>query len=760
MPISAPYNFVPLNKKVFYPPWGPFVTHDVPFKDGLSGKIELEITAKSPIFIRKPYDEGNEGDTFYEDKDGKRISKEFCHIKIKDNDGVDRKKYFIPGSSIKGEVTNIIENLTFSELKYFNNKHFSVRDMTNHRTLVGIANSCGFLIKENDNYKVKSIASILTVSHEEIIKKFNFIINSDLKTSTSQAKYDLINNLDLKYRIVEAEMIVRGRRIPKSIGAFDDSSDTVGKLVFTNSIEGKKNEFIFAETEIELNISNKVVHDLIQVYTGTGSKTDYKFLLDKLENNEPIPIFINKKRNDIISIGFTQLFKLNYKHDVKHFVNQTLISNKRDFTSLLYGDIDDTNDNLKGRIHFGHAFANNPIPLNKTFTITLGQPNPTFYPYYIKQTIDDDFLVTDYKTFNDNGQIAGRKRYPVIMKEDDYFDSYLFKEKQTDSNTQFNPLNKGSKFISNIIFHNILPQELGCLLSALTFHNNTELKHKIGLAKPYGMGIVKFDITSLYIEDKDNIKNINNYLTCFENEINKFTISNYNKNWIDTPQIKELFAMATQISNNKEATAYLKLDVQNKIDEFNKLKKDRFALPRYSNFMGVNPKIKSYLSHKVTYKSFHLNTKDISKQIKEGYLKRIENLQQSIDDKLTELKKVRQLKKVEILQKYREKLKEKRKTKLLQTGITDLIKNIDIKRDTKNIRKIIDEWLKKTNSKQIPANDTEMLTQKLKEIFKNLNKKNKSKWLLEYDKNAELKKVATWVGKEKAILIFKEIIKS
>lgn len=54
--ITAPYNFVPLNDKIFYPPWASDATlkniHDVPFEDGESGVIELEITTKSPTFIK------------------------------------------------------------------------------------------------------------------------------------------------------------------------------------------------------------------------------------------------------------------------------------------------------------------------------------------------------------------------------------------------------------------------------------------------------------------------------------------------------------------------------------------------------------------------------------------------------------------------------------------------------------------------------------------------------------------------------------
>ena len=90
--ITAPYNFVPLNKEVFYPSWADDISHDVPFEDGESGEIDITITAKSPIFIRNHSD----------DKDNQ--SKEFCHH--------NNLKY-IPGSSLKGVIKTIVEIIGF-----------------------------------------------------------------------------------------------------------------------------------------------------------------------------------------------------------------------------------------------------------------------------------------------------------------------------------------------------------------------------------------------------------------------------------------------------------------------------------------------------------------------------------------------------------------------------------------------------------------------------------------------------------------------
>ena len=56
--ITAPFNFVPLSEKVFFPDWAESVSHDIPFEDGESGIIDIAMTAKSPIFVRDGVKDG------------------------------------------------------------------------------------------------------------------------------------------------------------------------------------------------------------------------------------------------------------------------------------------------------------------------------------------------------------------------------------------------------------------------------------------------------------------------------------------------------------------------------------------------------------------------------------------------------------------------------------------------------------------------------------------------------------------------------
>ncbi|MEO1628625.1 MAG: RAMP superfamily CRISPR-associated protein, partial [Bacteroidota bacterium] len=96
--VTSPYYFVPAPKEaeVYKPDWSHQVSHDIPFSDGESGEIHLDIRAMSPLFIRNGHGE---------DEKGKKDNR-FCHI----GEG-DDKRYFLPASSLKGMIRNLVEIL-------------------------------------------------------------------------------------------------------------------------------------------------------------------------------------------------------------------------------------------------------------------------------------------------------------------------------------------------------------------------------------------------------------------------------------------------------------------------------------------------------------------------------------------------------------------------------------------------------------------------------------------------------------------------
>jgi CRISPR/Cas system CSM-associated protein Csm3 (group 7 of RAMP superfamily) len=101
MSIKAPYNFVPLpeyDNAPYIPDWGNKVSLDYPFSDGVSGEFTLTMTAETDIFVR----DSKEKTSF--------------HFVMQDQ----QKRYFIPGSSIKGMLRSTLEIVTFGKLTQVN----------------------------------------------------------------------------------------------------------------------------------------------------------------------------------------------------------------------------------------------------------------------------------------------------------------------------------------------------------------------------------------------------------------------------------------------------------------------------------------------------------------------------------------------------------------------------------------------------------------------------------------------------------------
>ena len=126
--IKAPFNFVPLPGNVFFPKWADQISQDIPFYDALSGTIHLTITAETPMFIGNGTDKA-------------------CMAFASLPDGPGKRRYFIPATSIKGEVRTILEIMSFSKMRLDRSARFAQRDWKN-RQLYTILNP-----NEQDNIK-------------------------------------------------------------------------------------------------------------------------------------------------------------------------------------------------------------------------------------------------------------------------------------------------------------------------------------------------------------------------------------------------------------------------------------------------------------------------------------------------------------------------------------------------------------------------------------------------------------------------------
>src|SRR5699024_9206378 len=155
--------------------------------------------------------------------------------------------------------------------------------------------------------------------------------------------------------------------------------------------------------------------------------------------------------------------------------------------------------------------------------------------------------------------------------------SHLPKGAKKKQIVEFIPLDKDVRFVSKVNFHNLKTEELGALLSALTFHQTEECCHSMGMAKPQGYGKVKINVQSLSVDNGED-SSINNYLQAFEAFMQAELSAEYKDfKWINSSQLTNLAAMSQK--HNEDNDDHLEYEAGPQI------KKSGKALLRYPDYI-------------------------------------------------------------------------------------------------------------------------------------------------------------------------------
>ena len=161
---------------------------------------------------------------------------------IKDGNG--EKRYFIPGSSVKGMVRNVLEILSKGRIKQISNDKYSFRDLRRNRLYMQSYNSnkveCGWLYEDKKgNWWIEDCGKPLRISHEALdpIVKTNFrqqFLNRKPIKKTAEYKYKQVgtNSLIHKFKKVQDQY--------KQLAVLD-SAGLEGTIVMTGQ-SGKRNE--------------------------------------------------------------------------------------------------------------------------------------------------------------------------------------------------------------------------------------------------------------------------------------------------------------------------------------------------------------------------------------------------------------------------------------------------------------------------------------------------------------------------------------
>lgn len=520
MALTSPYNFVPLNSKVYIPDWYNLVSQDIPFEDGEDGYIELTWHNDSPLFIRNGAKEL---------PDGKPNVEAMCH------DG----RYFIPGSSIKGMLRNVLSILAFGKMeagKQYQNRFFGHREIgsvaTDHNGYLDMMSQarCGWLEMYIDNADGKEhyrLHPCVGDFKPILINKNPDDIGEDF-VKKYFPNYDIKGTPGLRNKAIYEEC---HEWFPEIVPGY--------RLYVSGKMNGKEHEVLIpTKTGERKDLDDTVAEEFFDVYEPSPDFEIFKELL----KTKKIPVFYVQENETIIALGMGRMFRYPYNKGIKDIVEKEQDPDKytgqRDLCETIFGWIGD--DSAKGRVQFSNAWAKNKVSDDRDETNgVLGQPKASFYPLYIKQERSPKI----YKSYSSkNIQISGRKRYRI------HKGSSTMNLPQGNGNektkTSFKAIPAGNDFKMRINVHNLRPVEIGALLSAITFHNTCSAFHNIGAAKSFGYGKLHCDEANIKMVGFN--KGEEDYLRAFETEMERFCLGHSNTNWINTDQVRMLLGIMSE----------------------------------------------------------------------------------------------------------------------------------------------------------------------------------------------------------------------
>ncbi len=557
MPVTAPYHFVPLSKWTCLPDWSANISHDQPFADGISGQLDIEIKNHSPLLIGSNEREAN-----------------LVNF-IKDPTG----QPYIPGSSLRGMLRNVLEIASFSDMNFIDDARFGVRDISQADTNYfkhynKYKKQAGWLKFDGQNWHFKP-TKFVDITYDNIQK-----VSSEINKNTNPIKKYQACPLTQAITFSTYSKTKKNRdeviyaNPVRTDSAEQDDHDS-GYLVFVGQMNKKVGDYVFYAPEQKgQSVDSSVIQDF-QVshqeyggeYIDSGKKTLYEYLQSHAHSQYGMPVFAlqDKKNGHIAALGLAKMMKIAVPNGIHNLLNQhkSIEQNNADEikarrVDLVQGIFGMTRNaagfSLKSRLSFSDAhIQGNYQELNDLNSTVLGGPKASYFPAYLEQTTDKNGLCRSYQDyFTHNARLSGWKRYPVRDIKKIKFP--LPSNENKNVAVHLKPLDTGACFKTKLRFHNLKKVELGAILWALSFGEQDNTYHSLGMGKPYGLGKITLKVKAQNHQTcRDENLSHQALMTCFTNYMNEQYQQAFKEgHWSDSAQIQNLLAMVTPVANTQE----------------------------------------------------------------------------------------------------------------------------------------------------------------------------------------------------------------
>ncbi|MCS7027107.1 MAG: TIGR03986 family CRISPR-associated RAMP protein [Bryobacteraceae bacterium] len=518
---TAPYNFVPLPERVYCVADGvdiggqkvkPWERHDEFLAGANHGWIDLEICTLTPLFIRGPVTQNEEG--IWDRRDVRLRPDPFL---------TPEGTPLIPGSSLRGMVRTLVEILSFAKIQPVSNRKPCFRTVSKDRLgdeyrqrVLGVEQKTGggFLQRAEGGWSIAP-CEVVRVRRELLERK-------QLKFGQGSTYTP-----DWLYQHRKCWVDLSSKSIVRDIEFEEPKKDgwIPGILVLTGNAPKKKSEFVFrldTRNPSPIPIPEEIwerFHDDDQI-TQWQEKA---FPVDKpdegsrqmaggLRVKEPVFYVVDEsKKSDanpegLVFLGRAQMFRFPYDLSPADLVPDFIRNAGLDLAEAMFGKVGQDKQAIKGRVFFEDAIAVEGEPPWLEDVIVpriLSSPKVTTFQHYLTQNGDPgkSRLTTYLK--GDRTTIRGHKLYwhrwdckqgLAAVKEPSEQHERLLQDLSKDipedsQHTRIRPVKAKVVFRGRVRFENLSDVELGALLSALELPEGCG--HRLGMGKPLGLGSVQ-----------------------------------------------------------------------------------------------------------------------------------------------------------------------------------------------------------------------------------------------------------------------------
>lgn len=394
-----------------------------------------------------------------------------------------------------------------------------------------------------------------------------------------------------------------------------------GRLVFTGMPSDRKHmEFFFFDPAPHrvVRVPDEVWRGFLDVHERQEKVSDtWKWRKAALGRGEAIPVFyLTGDNGKITHLGLAMMFKLPADTSIGQMIKHSSPDHRNpqvvDLAEAIFGRLESgkgKGDGWRGRVSFGWALAvagtwredETPTPA------ILARPKPGYAPAYVRQRDFQSDKGTEllrvgtrpngdpdranyrsYMAWDPSGkdpvkeEIRGWKRYPVRGQP-----HVPPPTVEGDSVSRLRPLRpapgRAITFTFRLRYHNLHPVELGALLWAALWGGGEELRHAVGMGRPFGWGRARVAAAL----DETQRKAMGGFVEKMEAWARQKGIAG---GWADSVQVRQLKAMADpRIGAIEQAQGRLRQMriVVGGVNDFLNAKKDGAVLPEYAGMAAT-----------------------------------------------------------------------------------------------------------------------------------------------------------------------------